>query len=345
MQLTVENLSLSFDTTSVLRDVSLQLEQGQIGCLLGSSGCGKTTLLRAIAGFEQTSSGLIVAGGRPLNDPDNPVPPNQRNIGMVFQDYSLFPHMTIAANVQFGLNDKGRSKRNARVAEVLNMVGLEHLGKRYPHELSGGQQQRIALARALAPNPDLLLLDEPFSNLDAELRERLSTEVRDILKACDTTALLVTHDQYEAFAMADEIGVMENGEIRQWSSAYEIYHKPQTRFVANFIGDSTWLRGTVRADGRIDSELGILPEPRDGSYIAGQDVEVLLRPDDLQHDDESPLKMPVQKKAFRGADILYTLELPGGATTKSLVPSHHNHRIDEAIGIRLEMDHVIAFPA
>ncbi len=345
MQLTIENLNLSFGDQPVLHDVSLHLEQGQIGCLLGSSGCGKTTLLRAVAGFEQPDSGLIVAGGLPLNATGRIVAPHLRNIGMVFQDYSLFPHMPVAANVQFGLRDMNRAQRSTRAAEVLEMVGLADYGKRYPHELSGGQQQRIALARALAPNPGLLLLDEPFSNLDAELRERLSTEVRDILKSCDTTALLVTHDQYEAFAMADEIGVMEGGEIRQWSSAYEIYHKPETRFVANFIGDSTWLHGTIRADGRIDSELGILPKPRDGSFVTGQGVEVLLRPDDLQHDDASALQMAVQKKAFRGADILYTLELPGGETTKSLVPSHHNHRINEAIGIRLEMDHVIAFPA
>ena len=215
----------------------------------------------------------------------------------------------------------------------------------YPHELSGGQQQRVALARALAPEPELLLLDEPFSNLDIDLRERLSLEVREILKAAGTTAILVTHDQHEAFALADEIGIMKDGTIEQWDSAYNLYHRPRTRFVADFVGQGVFLRGVATGPGALVTELGDLATRRPAAARRSVAVDVLLRPDDIVHDDASPWQAEVRAKAFRGADFLYTLKLASGTRVLSLVPSHHDHAIGERIGIRLAIDHVVAFPA
>jgi iron(III) transport system ATP-binding protein len=269
---------------------------------------------------------------------------------MVFQDYALFPHLTVEENVAFGLGRKAPEDGHLRVRQLLATVGLHGQGDKYPHELSGGQQQRVALARALAPRPELVLLDEPFSNLDVGLRERLSLEVREILKREGSTAILVTHDQNEAFAMADEIGIMHDGRIQQWDAPYNLYHRPANRFVADFVGQGVLLPGTVVDGTNVDMELGrlVTDQPVECSETCegchdGCAVDVLLRPDDIIHDDRSTLQAQVIHKAFRGADILYTLRLASGAEVLSLVPSHHDHAIGENIGIRLDADHVIAF--
>ncbi len=348
--LKLENIRHSYGEQTVVNDLSLILEKGEIGCLLGPSGCGKTTVLRCIAGFEPVVSGEILINGNEVSNAVFSVPPDKRRIGMVFQDYALFPHLDITANINFGLHQLAKVERRSRVDELLQTVGLIDVAKKFPHELSGGQQQRVALARALAPRPDLLLLDEPFSNLDVNLRERLSIEVREILKNQETTAILVTHDQHEAFTLADQIGVMNQGEIQQWDTAYNLYHRPASRFVANFIGQGVFLPGKVLESFQIKIELGVLTgnihQERQEIlelYDQGSQVEVLLRPDDIVYDDASPLKAVVEHKAFRGADILYTLRLAGGSMVLSLIPSHHNHVIGEIIGIRLEADHVVAF--
>ena len=220
--LALEHLHLAYDTARGLRtvipDLNLQLERGQIGCLLGASGCGKSTVLRAIAGFEPVRGGRIVLEGRELSSPQQQVAPERRRVGMMFQDYALFPHMSVARNVGFGLRRASPQEREARVAELLALVGLAHAGDSYPHELSGGQQQRVALARALAPAPELLLLDEPFSNLDTDTREHLAQEVRGILRATGHTAILVTHNQAEALAIADRIGSLSGGQLQYWDS-------------------------------------------------------------------------------------------------------------------------------
>jgi iron(III) transport system ATP-binding protein len=353
MLLELKHVSQSYAARKVLRDLSFVLNAGDIGCLLGPSGCGKTTVLRAIAGFEPITGGEIVLNGERVSAPGLIVPAEKRRIGMVFQDYALFPHLNVAANVGFGLHGQSRTERNKRVEELLQTVGLEGSDQAYPHELSGGQQQRVALARALAPCPNLLLMDEPFSNLDVELRERLSLEVRDIIKQQGATAIIVTHDQHEAFAMGDMIGVMHDGEIQQWDTAYNLYHLPENRFVADFVGQGVLLPGKVLNASQVEIELGTLHSKTSGVRATagcdegsnnGCEVEVLLRPDDIIHDDASPLLAQVEHKAFRGADILYTLRLPGGNRVLSLVPSHHNHAIGEWIGIRLEVDHVVVFP-
>jgi iron(III) transport system ATP-binding protein len=346
--LTLNHLTHHHAASPTLQGLSLALRSGAICGLLGPSGCGKTTLLRCIAGFEKPSSGEIVLDGQLVASREVHLPPEQRRVGMVFQDYALFPHLTVERNVAFGVADRTQAK--ARAAQLLEMVGLSHLRQRYPHALSGGQQQRVALARALAPGPKLLLLDEPFSNLDVELREQLAVEVRGILKATNTTAVFVTHDQNEAFAMADDIAVMQQGRIVQTDSAYNLYHRPSTRFVADFIGQGVFVQAEVLDAHRLRIELG---EVSSSSPIClpghtspmppGSRVDVLLRPDDVVHDDASTLQATVLQRAFRGAEILYTLQTDGGVRVLSMVPSHHNHRLHERIGIRLDMDHVIAF--
>jgi iron(III) transport system ATP-binding protein len=263
---------------------------------------------------------------------------------MVFQDYALFPHLAALANVAFGLRDSDRAARRRRALEMLELVGLADQADKLPHELSGGQQQRVALARALAPRPRLVLLDEPFSNLDAEVRMELAQQVRAALKAEGATALLVTHDQREAFAIADEIGVLRAGRLEQWDVPWKLYHSPATRFVADFVGEGSFIQGTVLGPGRVSTELGVIEGQLTRGQPAGTHVDLLLRPDDVIHDDESELRAEVVERVFRGAQFRYTLRLPSGATALSFAPSHHDHAIGERIGIRLDAQHLVGFP-
>jgi iron(III) transport system ATP-binding protein len=348
--LEVDHVSHAYGKQAVVRDLSFTLEPGQIACLLGSSGCGKTTMLRLIAGFEAPASGSIRLNGLTIAADKVLVPAEARRIGMVFQDYALFPHLSVADNIGFGLRGEQAAAKRRRVEEILELIGLGDRGDRYPHELSGGQQQRVALARALAPKPHLLLLDEPFSNLDVELRERLSLEVRDILKRAGMAAILVTHDQNEAFVVADMVGIMREGRIEQWDTPYNLYHRPATRHVADFIGQGVFVPGEVLSRqvvevelGRLDSEVPMDCAKSCGDCQRGCRLDVLLRPDDVIHDDASEVKAEVVAKAFRGAEFLYTLRLASGAQVLSLVPSHHNHALGERIGIRLDVDHVVTF--
>lgn len=329
--------------------VSFSLQAGEIGVLIGPSGCGKTTLLRAVAGLERAQSGTIRLANQLVSSPAQHLPAEQRQIGMVFQDYALFPHLNVARNVAFGLQHLKPAQRGQRVDEVLALVGMGSAHLQFPHELSGGQQQRIALARALAPGPRLLLLDEPFSNLDVELRERLAHEVRAILKAAGATALFVTHDQLEAFAIGDRIGVMHQGQLHQWEDAYALYHRPATRFVANFIGHGVFVPATLVHRGAnvvACTPLGDLTDlaecPLPASYPDGE-CDVLLRADDIVHDDAAPVQAQIVRKAFRGAEFLYTLRLACGLSVLAHVPSHHNHAIGEWIGIRVQVEHVVTF--
>jgi iron(III) transport system ATP-binding protein len=255
----------------------------------------------------------------------------------------------VAGNIAFGLHGQSASSKTQRIAEVLHLVGLEAEKDRFPHELSGGQQQRVALARALAPKPDLLLLDEPFSNLDVDLRERLALEIRNILKAANATALFVTHDQMEAFAIGDVIGVIQEGHLHQWDDAYHLYHRPASRFVAEFIGHGVFIPG-VRSQSHghlhVQTVLGDLTDPHesaDSDGVEAKHCDVLLRADDIVHDDEAMVKAEILRKSFRGSEFLYTLRLRTGETVMAHVPSHHDHTIGEWIGIRAEVDHVVTF--
>ena len=330
--------------------VSFGLAAGQIGVLIGPSGCGKTSLLRAVAGLEGLAEGSVAIEGEILAGPGVNVAAEARRVGMVFQDYALFPHLSVADNVAFGVAGLARAQRAERVQKMLELVGLAHAAQRAPHELSGGQQQRVALARALAPQPRLLLLDEPFSSLDFDLRERLAQEVRAILKAARTTALMVTHDQLEAFAVGDVIGVMNQGRLEQWADAYTLYHRPVSRFVAEFIGHGVFAPAqvvTCPTGPCVQTPLGEIHDIAGAPLpegLAHGDCDVLLRADDIVHDDASPVRALIERKAFRGSEFLLTLRLANGQRLMAHVPSHHDHQVGEWIGIRAEVDHVVTFP-
>ncbi|MEN8175869.1 MAG: ABC transporter ATP-binding protein [Pseudomonadota bacterium] len=342
--LELEKVSAGYDGKRVVNHVTLGLNQLEIGCLLGPSGCGKTTLLRAIAGFEPVSSGLVRLNKQLISSPRKTVAPEKRGIGMVFQDFALFPHISVGDNIAFGIRHYKWVEQRKRVKALLNLVGLPGVPKKYPHELSGGQQQRVALARALAPRPHLLLLDEPFSSLDIELRESLALEVRQILKEEDITGLLVTHDQHEAFAMADRVGVMHHGRLLQWDTAYNLYHRPARRFVADFIGQGVLLRGKVLDENRVETELAIIEGRVPPGCTPGCPVEVLVRPDDILHDDDSPRTARITAKSFRGSHFLYSLSLENAERVICLTPSHHDHAVGDSMGIRLDIDHLVVFP-
>lgn len=343
IQLQLENLSVCLQQTPIIHDISFSIDAGEIGCLLGPSGCGKTTLLRTIAGFETPDKGTITLNGQVIAEAGSVVPAEARNIGMVFQDLALFPHLNVRANIAFGLQGKSRAEIRDRVSQLLDLIDMPQYANSYPHQLSGGQQQRVALIRAMAPRPDLLLLDEPFSSQDTDLRVQLAHEVREILNHDGITAILVTHDQNEAFAIADNIGVVCDGKLRQWDCAYDLYHKPVDRFVADFIGEGVFVCGSTLEGNWIQTELGQIEGELSQQFEPGTEVELLVRPDDVIHEDEHPYKGTVISRDFRGADHLYTLRMPGSTRLLCLAPSHHDHNIGEQFGVRLELDHLVVF--
>lgn len=342
--LELQQVAIAYSGHTVVKDISFALNKGQIGCLLGPSGCGKTTLLRAIAGFEPVTSGSISLLQQIVSSGTVQQAPEQRQVGMVFQDFALFPHLNVADNISFGLGQLSRLARKAKVQQLLQLVGLPDLAKRYIHQLSGGQQQRVALARALAPQPKILLLDEPFSSLDSELREGLAREIRQILQQLDITTVMVTHDQHEAFAMADMIGVMQHGRLQQWASPYQLYHQPANRFVADFIGRGVLLPGSVLDNNTVATSLGHFTQPGTAQLAPGTAVDVLIRPDDIVQDNSSAIKATVHSKAFRGSHVLYQLQLTSGDTVQSLLLSHYNYSVGEQIGIKANLDHLVIFP-
>lgn len=339
--LTLENIYIQYDATIIVHDISLVVKDGDIGCLLGPSGCGKTTLLRAIAGFEPIKSGTIHLGQQIISSTSVHIPPEQRNIGMVFQDYALFPHLSVGDNIAFGIRKQSSNKKQQRIQELLELVDLSGYEKRYPHELSGGQQQRIALARALAPRPKLLLMDEPLGSQDLELREILAKEIRQIIKREGTTAILVTHDQHEAFAMADEIGVLGHGRLQQWDKSYQLYHQPVNRFVAEFIGQGSLLPGTIINAHTLSTPLGKVSARIPGDCQPGSALDVLIRPDDIQLTDDGGHIAHITSRAFRGAHYLYTLSLADGHHILALAPSHQVYDIGESVSFTLDMQHLV----
>lgn len=340
----MKDISVSIENRPILDNVSFGVEESEIACLLGPSGCGKTTLLRCIAGFEKQQQGEVWIKGIRVSNPRHQLPVEQRQIGMVFQDYALFPHLSVADNITFGLKNLNTNMAKQRLDELVELLSLDtHLDK-YPHTLSGGQQQRVALARAMAPRPGVLLLDEPLASLDVELREQIAQELRKILKHDGITTIMVSHNLLEAFAMADVIGVMNDGQLLQWDTAFKLYHEPQTSEVADFVGEGVFISGNVINDTEVETEIGSIQGNVPHGVKQGAKVSVLIRPDDVLHDDNSTMTAYVKDRAFRGAEFLYTLELESGVQLLSLVPSHHDHPVNEPIGIRLEIDHLVIFP-
>lgn len=325
-----------------LKGVDLSLAEGELGCLLGPSGCGKTTLLRAIAGLQPIEAGSITLAGRVLNDDSRSLAAEKRGIGLVFQDLALFPHLDVAANIAFGLPGKDRQHVRTRVADLIARLHLEGLQGRYPHELSGGQQQRVAIARSLAPAPALLLLDEPFSSLDAGLRKQLRAQLRELLKQLGSTAILVTHDQEEAMAFADRVAVMRQGLVEQYGTPWQVYHLPASPYVASFVGEGALLTVQRKGDGWLGA-LGPVPPGLVGKPPAGDRARLLVRPDDLLPDPDSGLRARVEAIEFRGAQMLVRLILADGQRVPALWSSHLQLHVGGQVGLRWQPPHLVLF--
>jgi iron(III) transport system ATP-binding protein len=325
-----------------IRDVSFAVKEGEILCLLGPSGCGKTTILRAIAGFEPVRSGEIFLSGRRVSSSSETIPTEERHVGMVFQEYALFPHLRVADNIAFGLHHLPRAERKAKVQEMLHLTGLEGFERRYPHELSGGQQQRVALSRALAQNPVVLLLDEPFSNLDPDMAGRMRQELHSLLHRMKTTTILVTHDHDEAFAMADRIAVLNQGVLEQIDSPELIYHVPSTPFVADFVGQADFITGHIR-QGMVHTELGEFSNTLNSED--GASVVVMIRPDDLHLMPNKSAGSRIVARQFRGSENLYTIQLPSGQLVHSSESSTSVYQEGTAVELRVSATHTVLFQA
>ena len=334
-------LAKRYGETTALAGVDLDLERGAFLALLGPSGCGKTTTLRLIAGFERPDGGAIVLSGKVVADGRVYVTPEKRNVGMVFQDYALFPHLTVAQNVAFGLQKGKNNQRAQQVEAVLALMDLNGLGKRYPHELSGGQQQRVALARALAPRPSLILLDEPFSNLDADLRTQVRQEVRNILKDTGTTAILVTHDQEEVLGIADKVAVLNKGRVEQAGTPEEIYHRPITRFAADFVGRADFLPGRIVESG-VETELGRWPLA-EANLSTGTGVEVMFRPHDIGLVADEQANNVVGVRQFRGEENFYTVKLASGREVHSTLPAHATFKPGDRVRVVACFPDIVVF--
>ena len=329
-----QSLSKSFDGVAAVTDFNLTIRRGQVTALVGPSGCGKTTALRMIAGFETPDHGIIAISGHPVAGPSVNVPPERRRVGMVFQEGALFPHASVAQNVGYGLG-KDESRRR-RVDEMLALVGLGHLRDRMPHELSGGQQQRVALARALAPRPEVLLLDEPFSNLDPGLREQVRGEVMAIVREHRVTAVFVTHDQDEALLLGDVVAVMHDGLIEQADAPETVFHQPTTRFVAEFLGTADFLPAKATG-GSIESEIGAVPNPSGGDGWAR--LEVMVRPDCIECIPVEDGTGKIVHREFRGAFHMYRVALESGATVRCLLSHTQDYPVGTRVDVRLRDGH------
>ena len=340
-QLKIEDLNVFYDNKPYVESIQLSLIKGEIGCLLGPSGCGKTSLLKAIAGFQENVGGEIYIADRLVEGDRMHVPAERRKVGMVFQDIALFPHLNVFENIVFGVPELTRLEKRNLVTELLKLVGLPSKEHSFPHELSGGQQQRIALARAIAPNPELILLDEPFSSLDAELSELMAQEMRNLFKARGITALIVTHDQHEAFAMADKVGVMHQGKLLQWDTPYDLYHRPSNLFVAGFIGDGAIVSAYTNDRGELQNGLGVLAAA--SHWVSSNGYDILIRPDDIQYQKGSPVTGKVLNKLFRGAVFHYEIELDDGQIVVCEAPSHVDYFVGDQLPIRLDLEHFVVF--
>lgn len=340
--LDLQHVSCAYEAgRPAITNISLAVRSGEIVCLLGPSGCGKTTVLRAIAGFEPVREGEIRLGGRLVSSPHEQVPTEQRSVGMVFQEYALFPHLRIADNIGFGLQGLAPAQRSARITAMLALTGLTGLDRRYPHELSGGQQQRVALARALAHNPVILLLDEPFSNLDPDMVTHMRQELHALLKRTNTTTILVTHDHEEAFAIADRIAVLNNGRLEQLDTPEMIYHVPATPFVADFVGQADFVPGIIQQD-KVVTELGEFPTQK--TFPIGTPVVVMIRPDDVRVSSAGHGDATIVARQFRGSENLYRIRLRSGRILHSSEDSTAVYPIGAKVALQIFASHTVVFP-
>ena len=323
-----------------ISEISLCAHKGELLCLLGPSGCGKTTTLRVIAGFEPIIGGEVYLEGQLVSAAGLLVPTEQRRVGMVFQEYALFPHLRVAENIAFGLRHLSADQRTTQVHAMLVLTGLIGFERRYPHELSGGQQQRVALARALAQNPVILLLDEPFSNLDPDMTGKMRQDLHDLLRRTNTTAILVTHDHDEAFAMADRIAVLNNGCLEQFDTPEAIYHMPSTPFVADFVGQADFIPGVVE-NGKVVTEIGEFPNQV--GYQGGAKVVVMIRPDDIHVVPAENSSTRILARQFRGSENLYTIGLPSGHIIHSSEASTNVYPVGTRVVLEVIATHTVLF--
>ena len=347
--LSMHGLTRQYGVEQAVQDISLSVRDGELLTLLGPSGCGKTTLLRLLAGLEQPSAGEVRIGGETVasGDGDRFVPAEQRDVGLVFQDFALFPHLTVEENIAFGIDDWSTTRREARIDELLVLVDLEEHREKAPEALSGGQQQRVALARSLAPEPAVLLLDEPFSNLDVRLRVEMREEVRNILKAAGVTAVSVTHDQEEALSISDRVVIMHDGRLEQIGVPETVFENPESRFVASFLGRASFLPGRVRGD-VVETELGLLDTTQLNGPVDAYDgarIDVLVRPDDLKATSasEPAADGQVVHRQYTGPTFVYRIELESGTTVRCL----HNHvelfEHCQPVSVSITADHPLAW--
>ena len=342
MKLEIENVSLSIEDTLILENLSLNVDEHEIISLIGPSASGKSSLLRIIAGFENVDSGKVKLSGLVVDDRSIIVQPQNRNVGIIFQDLALFPHLSCKDNILFGISNHSAAHKNQRLDRLCGLLDITSIIDKYPHEISGGQQQRIAIARALAPGPEILLLDEPFSALDEELKETLIHDVKNLLKEEKITTIVITHNIKEAFQLSDKIAFLDNKKIMQFDTAYNLYHKPHTKEIANFCGIGSFINGNIIDANHVSTGLGDLFGDT-SKFKIGLNVSVMIRPDDIIHDDDSAQSAKVLEKVFFGSDFLYKLELSKGEKIYCYTPSHHNHTINEVIGIKPVIDHLILF--
>ncbi len=341
--LKLEGIYCEYEKKVVVSDISFEVNKGGHAALLGPSGCGKTTILKAIAGFLRLTDGEILIDGKIVSGKNKFISPELRRVGMVFQEHALFPHLDVESNIAVGLRKINYEKRNRLIDSFLERMGLGPERHKYPHELSGGQAQRVALARSLVCDPAVMLLDEPFSGLDEDLRHKLNEEVATILKERNIACLMVTHDQDEAFAFSDKVGVINEGRLQQWASPHDIYHEPKTKFVADFIGEGVFLKGTLDKDASLVTDYVILRNHKVKQGTPDSIFDILLRPDDVIFDPLSRNKVKIISKMFKGSQTLYNLQAEGKQKIQALFPSHFDFTVGEVIGVRFEIVHVVAY--
>ena len=347
--LEINNVTFAASAQSKVNNVSLTIEnQGDIVCLLGPSGIGKTTILRTIAGLEKIQSGKIVLKNKILSSDNTHIEPENRNISMGFQDNSLFPHYTVLENIKFGADRNKKKKKGLNLNEINKLLHIERIVDKYPHQISSGEAQRASLARSLLSNPDLLLLDEPLSNVDQNFKEEIQVKLKQILTEHKITTIIVTHDSYEAFYLGTKCGIILDGQLKQYDDPYNVYHFPNSIEVVNFLNRGILIPAKVTGENSLENDdLGTITGDFIKHYPKGSEVQLLLQPEDLEHDDQSNLKLEVVDRKFRGTNFIYTLKTVSNKLIPVFVHSHHihQHEVDEKFGIKrpINIDHIVCF--
>ena len=346
----VKNVDFSVGGKTKVKNVSFSIEkEGDVICLLGPSGIGKTTILRTIAGLEKINNGLIALNGKTLSSNKINVEPEDRNVSLAFQDNSLFPHYSVEKNILLGAErNKDQKDKKISLKEIINLLDIFHILKKYPHQISAGEAQRASLARSLITQPDLLLLDEPLSNVDQSFKEEIQVRLKKILNQLKITTIIVTHDSYEAFYLGSKCGIILNQKLSQFDDPYKVYHFPNSIEVVNFLNRGILVPATVTGENSLENEdLGLIEGNFIKPYPKGSDVQLLLQPEDLEHDDNSNLKLEVVDRKFRGTNFIYTLKTLSDKLIPVLVNTHHHeiHEIHDKFGIKrpIQLEHIVCF--